>query len=170
MLASENVKESIKMAKVEKEMLESTESEAMVNEAAETDVVEEEVVDESKFPTLLLKRVKRKGADGKEYRNYFVFGRVRGRDVEVAFDPKDKGGYRVLDIVYDEKNEADLVIGEGVMTDDKTGKRTKYLTYVARNVDEDGSVWECGVKPSRDSDKSLLLMLLNNMHGGGATA
>lgn len=158
------------MAKVEKEMLESTESETMMNEAAEAEVAEDEVVDESKFPTLLLKRVKRKGTDGKEYRNYFVFGRVRGRDVEVAFDPKDKGGYRVLDIVYDTKNEADLIIGEGTMTDDKTGKRTKYLTYVARNVDEDGTVWECGVKPSRDSDKSLLLMLLNNAHGGGATA
>ena len=165
MLASGNVKESIKMAKVEKEMLESTESETMMNEAAEA-----EVVDESKFPTLLLKRVRRKGTDGKEYRNYFVFGHVRGRDVEVAFDPKDKGGYRVLDIVYDKQNEADLIIGEGIMTDDKTGKRTKYLTYVARNVDEDGTVWECGVKPSRDSDKSLLLMLLNNTHGGGATA
>ena len=100
MLASGNVKESIKQAKVEKEMLESTESETMMNEAAEAEVAEDEVVDESKFPVLLLKRVKRKGADGKEYRNYFVFGRVRGRDVEVAFDPKDKGGYRVLDIVY----------------------------------------------------------------------
>ena len=57
------------MAKVEKEMLESTESETMMNEAAEAEVAEDEVVDESKFPTLLLKRVRRKGTDGKEYRN-----------------------------------------------------------------------------------------------------
>lgn len=158
------------MAKVEKEVLEGTVNETAVNEAAEAEVVEEEVIDESKFPVLRLKRVTRKGADGKEYRNYLVYGRVRGRDVDVSFDPKDRGGYRVLDIVYDTKNEADLIVGEGTMTDDRTGKRTKYLTYVARNVDEDGTIWECGVKPSRDSDKSLLLMILNNEHGGGATA
>ena len=109
-------------------------------------------------------------SDGRLYFKYKLCGNLRGRRVFVDFSPKDKGGYRVLDIVYDAKDEADLIIGEGIMTDDKTGKRTKYLTYVARNVDEDGTVWECGVKPSRDSDKSLLLMLLNNAHGGGATA
>ena len=108
--------------------------------------------------------------DGRLYFKYKLCGTLRGRRIAVDFSPKDKGGYRVLDIVYDTKNEADLIIGEGTMTDDKTGKRTKYLTYVARNVDEDGTVWECGVKPSRDSDKSLLLMMINNAHGGGATA
>ena len=38
---------------------------------------------------------------------------------------------------------------------------TIYDTYKVRNVDEHDIVYECDVKPQRNSDKSLLLMLLN---------
>ena len=34
-------------------------------------------------------------------------------------------------------------------------------SYLVRTVDENGEVYECPVKPSRTSDKTLLGMLLN---------
>lgn len=45
------------------------------------------------------------------------------------------------------------------------GKKTKYTTYKAIAYDEENSPYECGVKPSRDSDKALLKMLLNSLGG-----
>ena len=108
---------------------------------------------------LVLERESFKGNDGKDYFSYFLKGKVRNRDVKVDFAPKDKGGYEPLDIIFDVNSKAELVISEETMVD-INGKETKYMTYKARTIDEDGLVYECGIKPSRDSDKALLGMLL----------
>ena len=107
---------------------------------------------------LVLERESFKGNDGKDYYSYFMKGKIRSRDVKVDFAPKDKGGYEPLDIIFDVSPQAELVMSEETMTD-SNGKETKYMTYKARVV-EDGVVYECGIKPSRDSDKALLGMLL----------
>ena len=44
--------------------------------------------------------------------------------------------------------------------DEKTKKVIKANRYIVRTVDEDGKVYECTVKPSRTSDRSMLQMLL----------
>ena len=119
-------------------------------------------VTNDKFPTLVLEREAFKGDDGQKYWSYLVRGKARGRDVKVDFQPKDKGGYEPLDIVFNGAKKAELVMREEVMTDDN-GRKTKYMVYTARTVDEDGGVWECGVKPARDSDKSLLSMILKSI-------
>lgn len=103
----------------------------------------------------------RKTEDGREYFAYLVRGNVRGRNVKVDFEPKDKGGYEPLDLVFDVSSKAELLMKEEEMTNDKTGKTSTYMSYKVRTVDENGIPFECGIKPSRDSDKSLLSMLVN---------
>ena len=141
------------------------EKETKVTGKNEKEVIENEIeVKELKTKDkLFLQRELFTGNDGKEYYSYLLKGKVRGRDIKVDFAPKDKGGYEVLDIVF-EVGAVELVIAEETMTS-QDGKKTKYTTYQAVAYDEDNSPYECGVKPSRDSDKALLKMLLNSLGG-----
>lgn len=123
-------------------------------------ITEKKVEKEETKKTLFVERENFKGNDGKEYWAYLVKGQVRGRDVKVDFAPKDKGGYEPLDIVFDVAPLAELVMSEEEMTSE-SGKITKYTTYKVRTIDENGIIYECGVKPARDSDKALLNMLIN---------
>lgn len=126
-------------------------------------VAEENVeVTNDKFPTLVLEREQFKGDNGEKYWSYMVRGKARGRDVKVDFQPKDKGGYEPLDIVFYGAKTAELVMREETMTDD-SGRKTKYMVYTARATDEDGEVWSCDVKLARTSDKDLLNMLLKSL-------
>lgn len=111
---------------------------------------------------IYLEREGFKGSDGKDYWAYVVKGQVRGRNIKVDFAPKDKGGYEPLDIVFDVSDKAELIMTNEEMTDNN-GNVTKYVSYLVRTVDEDGIPYECGVKPTRDSDKALLKMLLNQL-------
>ena len=99
--------------------------------------------------------------DGKTYYSYFIKGNVRGRDIRVLIVPPDKGGYTVLDIVFGEEMEAELVLNPYEIKDESTGKVIKGNSYAVRTVDEEGEVYECAIKPFRASDKALLNMLLN---------
>ena len=100
------------------------------------------------------------GKDGKKYWAYMVKGNVRGREIKIDFVPKDIGGYEPLDIVFDIQDKAELIITQEQIMD-SYGNKSAYVNYKAQNVDEFGIVYECGIKPQRDSDKSLLAMLLN---------
>ena len=99
--------------------------------------------------------------DGKTYYSYFIKGNIRGRDIRVLIVPPDKGGYTVLDIVFGEEMEAELVLNPYEIKDESTGKVIKGNSYAVRTVDEDGEVYEYAIKPFRASDKALLNMLLN---------
>ena len=102
--------------------------------------------------------------NGKTYHHYFIQGMVRGREVKVELAPPNKdtdmGGYTVLDIVFGDADRADLIIEPFEIKDDKTKQVIKGNRYLVRTVDEDGKVYECPVKPSRTSDRSMLQMLL----------
>ena len=98
-------------------------------------------------------------SNGKKYFHYFIKGNVRGRDIKASVIPPDKGGYTVLDIVFDGKMEAELIITPFEIKDVK-GKTIKGNTYAVRSVDADGTVYECNIKPFRQSDKALLNMLM----------
>ena len=95
----------------------------------------------------------------KTYYSYFVKGQVRGRDVKVAIIPPDKGGYTVLDIVFGEAMQAELKITPFEIKDE-TGKVITGNTYAVVTHDENGEIYECSVKPYRNSDKALLNMLV----------
>lgn len=97
---------------------------------------------------------------GKTYFSYFIKGQIRGKDVKVAVVPPDKGGYAVLDIVFGDAMAADLVVKPFEIKDEKTGNVFAGNTYAVHTVDENGEEYECTIKPYRNSDKTLLNMLL----------
>lgn len=133
--------------------------ESEVREIAQADV--QVVEKEEQGLKLFVERESFTGTDGKQYWAYILKGNVRGRAVKVDFAPKDKGGYEPLDIVFSIKDNAELIMSTETMTD-ANGKRTSYVSYKVRNEDELG-VLECGVKPSKDSDKALLTMIINQL-------
>lgn len=96
--------------------------------------------------------------DNRPYYAYQVRGMIRGQEKKIDFVPKDKGGYEPLDIIFDIKPCAELIVSDEVMTDND-GNKTAYKAYKVSVTDDDGDLWECGVKPQRDSDKALLAFL-----------
>lgn len=97
--------------------------------------------------------------NGKSYFSYFIAGKIRGRDVKIAVVPPDRGGYSVLDIVFDKEMKLELVLIPYEIKDD-SGKVIKGNTYAVRSVDDNGEIYECTIKPFRPSDKLKLNMLL----------
>ena len=98
--------------------------------------------------------------NGKTYFSYFIKGNIRGKDVKVAIVPPDRGGYALLDIVFGNEMQAELVVNPYEIKDDATGNVIKGNTYAVRTTDENGETYECNVKPFRNSDKMLLNMLM----------
>lgn len=94
------------------------------------------------------------------YFSYFIKGKLRGKEVKVAVVPPDKGGYAVLDIVFGNEMKAELVVNPFEIKDEATGRVITGNTYLVRTADENGEVYECNVKPYRNSDKTLLNMLI----------
>ena len=121
----------------------------------------QEVVQEEHILQLKVEREPFTGSDGKKYWSYITKGQVRGRSVKVDFSPKDKGGYEPLDIVFSIAPVADLIMANETMTD-VNGKVTYYTSYKVRNKDKFG-VLECEVKPSKNSDKALLGMIISEL-------
>ena len=96
---------------------------------------------------------------GKSNYTYFIKGIIRGKDVKIAVMPPDFGGYTVLDIVFNDAMQADLVVKPFEMKDD-AGNIIAGNTYSVISVDENGLVYECPIKPAKSSDKALLNMLI----------
>lgn len=97
--------------------------------------------------------------NGKEYFSYFIQGVVRGKHIKAAVVPPDNGGYQVLDIVFDGSMACDLVVTPFEMKGEN-GQTISGNTYTVRSVDTDGTVYECKIKPFRQSDKNMINMLL----------
>lgn len=96
--------------------------------------------------------------DGRLYYAYLLRGKLRGRDVKVDFSPKDKGGYELLDLVFDVSPKAELNITEVVQ--EMNGVKSRRTIYTVNTVDEDGQIWKSEIKPSRTSDRDTLAMLI----------
>lgn len=100
---------------------------------------------------------------GKEYFEYFIKGNVRGRDVKVKLAPPDKtdkGAFTVLDIVFGDSNKAEFAVVPYEFQD-STGKTIVGNKFFVRTTDaETGEIYECQVKPAKQSDKTLLAMLM----------
>lgn len=80
---------------------------------------------------------------------------LQNKNTKIDFTPKDFGGYEPLDFVFNVSEKAELLISE-TESETNSGKKTRYNSYTVRNVDDNGIVWECNVKPQRDSDKCML--------------
>ncbi len=97
---------------------------------------------------------------GKTYYSYYVKGVVRGKEVKAQIVPPDRGGFVVLDIVFDASLSVELALNPYEFEDEKTHKVISGTAYSVKSVDENGEIYECKVKPYRDSDKTLLNLLL----------
>ena len=75
----------------------------------------------------------------KEYFSYFIKGKVRGKDVKVGVIPPDKGGYTVLDIVFNDQMACELVTTPFELKADN-GQVIKGNSYSVRSFDENGEV------------------------------
>lgn len=95
----------------------------------------------------------------KTYYTYFIRGKARGRDIRASVVPPDVGGYKVLDIVFNDAPEAELVITPYEIKDEH-GKVVKGNTYKVVSFDPDGTEYECPIKPANQCDKSFLKMIL----------
>ena len=139
------------------------EKEIKTTEMKETKKEEVKVQEEQKLFAI---RTPFTGSSGEQYWAYKVQGQVRGRDISVDLAPKDKGGYEPLDILFDVSDKAELLI-RIESTTDANGKTNKYNVFTLETTDEFGMPYQCEVKPARNSDKSLLVMLLNQIGKGG---
>ena len=98
--------------------------------------------------------------NGKEYMGYFAKGMLKGHEVRAALKPQDINGYTVLDIIFEGASEVELIANPYSIKDETTGNVIKGNTYAVHSVDENGEVYECTIKPFRQSDKALLNMLI----------
>lgn len=123
----------------------------------------------STLNNLILERDSFKSKDGKDMFSYFIHGYALGREIRADFVASDQGGYEVLDLLFSLEKDVNVVMRDEVMTDDK-GRDTHYTVYEARVQDDDGNVYSYKIKPSRNSDKTYLDMLLTafakNGNGG----
>ena len=101
--------------------------------------------------------------NGRTFFSYFIKGNIRGKEVKVAVVPPDKGGYTVLDIVFGDAMAAELVLKPYEIKDESTRRVISGNTYAVQTVDEDGEIYECSIKPYRNSDKALLNMLVKQV-------
>ena len=101
--------------------------------------------------------------NGRTFFSYFIKGNIRGKEVKVAVVPPDKGGYTVLDIVFGDAMGAELVLKPYEIKDESTGRVISGNTYAVQTMDEDGEIYECSIKPYRNSDKALLNMLVKQV-------
>ena len=156
---------------IELEEKKMTEKKSTVQESTvtvqESKVMEEKVEKvEEQNTKLFVERDTFTGSDGKKYWNYFLRAKIRERDKKINFSPKDKGGYDFLDMVFEIADKAELVMTTSTMKDD-AGKRTKYTSYKLVNIDEEGTPFEASVKPSQDSDKNMLAVVLHKLKNKG---
>ena len=98
--------------------------------------------------------------EGKEYFSYFVTGQIRGKEMRIKLVPPDRGGYKVLDLVFGDEMKVELSSKPYEIKDAKTGRTTKGNTYFVSSVDESGQVLKGAIKPYQSSDKNLLELLV----------
>lgn len=97
---------------------------------------------------------------GKPGFTYYLKGTVRGREIKAKVVPKDKGGFEVLDIIYDGAIACDLRVEKGEMKDEN-GDIIKFETYTVFSKDPaTGEEFDLKVKPDKDSDKAKFKFIL----------
>ena len=134
----------------------------MANTKANTNEIQEGII--LKVKRELIEDAKTKaGEDMYSYVMREMF-KVNGQDREfrAEFTTKgtDFGGYDMLDIIFMVSDEAYLTVREEYMTNEKTGEAVPYSVYEIWNKDEDGVIYAYKVKPSRDSDKAKLNVII----------
>lgn len=108
-----------------------------------------------------------KESNGRMFYNYFANVVIRGQDFRVNLVPPDvdtdKGGFKILDIIFGDAESAALIPTPYEIKDDRGRVTSRGYTYSLRVVDEDGEVFECPIKPRRKSDGTALSMAVKEL-------
>lgn len=154
------------MAKTEQNVTNGT-AENVMNEAAVETVTEETevaaVMNGRAVSGFKVRREKFKADDGREMWSYYIDGKVRNRNVKVSFVAYDKGGagYEFLDLIFDTKDTADLVMYDEAQKDFNGKVISRKTVYEIQDVDEvTGVVYSYKVKPYRETDKAYIKIML----------
>lgn len=143
----------------------------VLNETAENETVET-ITEETAVKAVTngrpvsgfkVKREKFKADDGREMWSYYIDGKVRNRNVKVSFVAFDKGGagYELLDIIFDLKDEIDLVMYDETQKDFNGKVISKRTIYEIQDVNEvTGVVYSYRVKPYRETDRAYIGIML----------
>ena len=115
---------------------------------------------EEKKITVLVERETFTTKKKKELMGYFIRATIRGKDVKINLAAVDVGGYTVLDIVFGEANQLPLTLVPYQLNNEETGELIQGYSYKIVSYDEDGTSYECKVKPAAQSDRDLMKMLL----------
>lgn len=129
-----------------------------------TDDVEEAIFDDSNaIPSgVVVKREKLQPRNKNEKAVFSmkVQGTVRGQTLDALIVPADKGGYRLIPVLFGEAEALPLYMVPYEMRDEKTGKVTSTgYTYLLRSNDPELPL-ELKVKPHQDSNKRVLECLI----------
>lgn len=96
----------------------------------------------------------------KEFYAYFVKGLIKGKEVKANIVPSDFGGYTLLDLIFTDNDNAELLATPFEFKEEATGNIINGVSYFVNLVDTDGEVIECKVKPAKSSDKSIIKLLM----------
>lgn len=136
-----------------------------VKNAATNDGIlnEDEVILDDALP-LYVERVKRRGTSGKVYNNYFVRGVRFGKEIQSELVPKDVGGWKVLEDMFDTTpdNRLHLDIGRSVR-EGADKKLIRYNTYSVKVTDEFGEDYIQTLQANGDTNKSTLDYIIRRM-------
>ena len=97
--------------------------------------------------------------NGKECFTYFINAKLRGKELRAKVAPMDVDGFAVLDLVFNNAMEAELKITPFEMKN-ANGQTVKGNSYSVISKDEDGTVYECSIKPYNKTAKDILAMIL----------
>ena len=163
------------MAEKKKDLVELEDGSMVDPVTGEVEVAEEEeaqYLDESgaveSGVIVYREKLKPRNKGDKPVHTYKVRGMIRGVEVDATIVPADRGGYRVLPLVFGEATALPLLMVPYEMRDEKTGKKTSGYTYKVASEDADGITLELKVKPNRDSDKRILECLIAIANKGSA--
>lgn len=134
-----------------------------VNEIKESESEKVEVIKEVKTK-MFIERESFIGSDNKKYWSYFLPVEILKKNKKIRFVPKDRGGYEVIDLLFELSNNAELIITDNVMKDDN-GRKTRYSSYKIVTYTDAGIALEATVKPLAESDKNLLTIVLRLAEG-----
>ena len=99
--------------------------------------------------------------NGKTYFGYFVSGEVRAERSRRASNRPTTAAIPCWTSSLTGAMEADLTVTPPFEMKAEDGRIITGNTYAVTSVDQDtGEVYSCKVKPARESDKTLLQMLL----------
>ena len=140
-------------------------SENSIEEITEIEEESEEAEEMEEEPVYLtLERESFKARDKRKYWGYYVSGKVYPgtrfeKTVKASFVPADKGGYELLEMMFEMSDKVLLDYSVQTMKNENTGLRTRFDVFMAFVTDPYGNKIEYKMNAYEKSDTAIFKML-----------